>query len=414
MIAFHFPPILVSSGVHRTLSFSRYLPEFGWEPIVLTAHPRAYQSKRLELNGEIPPGLRVERAFALDTARHLSILGRYPSALAIPDRWSSWRFDAVQRGKKLLRTLPIDAIWSSYPIPTAHTIGLALHRASGMPWISDFRDPMAQEGYPANRVLRNAYIQLERETVEQATLVTLTTPGAVALYRHRYPGFSNKVHLLENGYDEEAFSAMVAGDPLNPGQITLLHSGVVYPQERNPTQLFEALSRINSHYPTLAARLRLRFRASAHEDFLRSLGRRFGVGHLIELMPPISYREALNEMLSADALLILQGGGCNEQIPAKLYEYLRVGRPIIALTDEAGDTAKTLKSLNIETIAPLDDASLIASLLVALPDLIEHWEVSAPPLSQVATTSRKGRAKQLAELLELSIHDFNSNLGADS
>lgn len=402
MIAFHFPPILGSSGVHRTLSFSRYLPEFGWEPIVLTAQPLAYENKRADLMAEIPSGLRVERAFALDAARHLSIFGRYPRALAVPDRWANWRFDAVRRGRRLLRESDIDAIWSSYPIPTAHAIGLALHRASGKPWISDFRDPMAQEGYPADPVLRKAYIELERATVEQATAATLTTPGAVNLYRHRYPGCAGKIHLLENGYDEENFSGAEAGPPLNPGKITLLHSGIVYPQERDPTQLFAALAILSERNPRLTERLRLRFRAPAHEDLLIALGERFGVGHLIELMPPVGYREALNEMLSADALLILQSSGCNEQIPAKLYEYLRVGRPIVALTDPDGDTARCLTNFGVKTQAPLDDSERIVLLLDALLDLINYQILSVPKLNQVQSASRQGRTSQLAEILDLA------------
>lgn len=397
MIAYHFPPILGSSGMHRTLGFARYLPEFGWEPVVLTAHPLAYEHKRHELNKEIPEWLRVERAFALDAGRHLSILGRYPRALATPDRWASWKYGAVRRGKQILQKNKIDAIWSSYPIPTAHAIGLALHRASGKPWISDFRDPMAQEGYPADPILRNAYIELECTTVEQATLVALTTPGAVNLYRHRYPRFAEKIHLLENGYDEETFSGTEAGPPLNPGKITLLHSGIVYPQERDPTQLFAALAMLIERNPRVAERIRLRFRAPAHDDLLIALGKRFGVGHLIELMPPVGYREALNEMLSADALLILQSSGCNEQIPVKLYEYLRVGRPIIALTDDAGDTGQLLKKVKLETIAPLNDAVSIANmLLIVLANLDQQLLLSAEVIQEF---SRKSRTRQLAALL---------------
>jgi len=398
MIAFHFPPILGSSGMHRTLGFSRYLPEFGWEPIVLTAHPFAYENQREELNKEIPAELQVERAFAFDAARHFSIFGRYPRALAVPDRWASWYFDAVRRGKQLLRQHQIDAIWSSYPIPTAHSIGLALHQFSGKPWISDFRDPMAQEGYPSDPILKDAYIVLERATIEQSTAVTLTTPGAVRLYHQRYPHFVDKVHLLENGYDEETFVGTEAGAPLNPGKITLLHSGIVYPQERDPTSLFTALATLKERNPELTNRLRLRFRAPAHEDLLVELSKRFGITELIELMPPVGYREALNEMLSADALMILQSNGCNDQIPVKLYEYLRAGRPIIALTDDAGDTAQLLKKVGIEAIAPLNDSMRIADMLIrAISNFDKQY---LPSFEVIRDFSRKGRTYRLARFLK--------------
>ena len=78
LIAFHFPPVQGSSGVQRTLRFARYLPDFGWEPIVLTAHPRAYAETSDDQLKDIPPGVRVIRAPAWDSSRHLSIAGRYP------------------------------------------------------------------------------------------------------------------------------------------------------------------------------------------------------------------------------------------------------------------------------------------------------------------------------------------------
>lgn len=73
MIAYHFPPLAGSSGIQRTLRFVQHLPDFGWEPLVLTADPRAYESTSDDLLAEIPQGTLVRRSLALDTARHLSI-----------------------------------------------------------------------------------------------------------------------------------------------------------------------------------------------------------------------------------------------------------------------------------------------------------------------------------------------------
>src|SRR4051794_35891220 len=78
MVAFHFPPSAGSSGIQRTLRFVQHLPALGWEPVVLTAHPRAHERTSNDLMDEVPSGVKVVRAFALDAARHLSIRGRYP------------------------------------------------------------------------------------------------------------------------------------------------------------------------------------------------------------------------------------------------------------------------------------------------------------------------------------------------
>src|SRR5688500_4393892 len=78
MVAYHFPPMSASSGIQRTLRFAQHLPEFNWEPLVLTAHPRAYSHVSQASLGEVPSHLHVRRAFALDTTKHLSLRGAYP------------------------------------------------------------------------------------------------------------------------------------------------------------------------------------------------------------------------------------------------------------------------------------------------------------------------------------------------
>ena len=103
MVAFHFPPLAGSSGIQRTLRFAAHLPSFGWQPTVLTAHPRAYERTSQDLMSEVAPDVVVERAFALDTRRHLSARGRYPWWLASPDRWTSWRWGAAVSGGRLIR-----------------------------------------------------------------------------------------------------------------------------------------------------------------------------------------------------------------------------------------------------------------------------------------------------------------------
>src|ERR1017187_600848 len=148
MIAYHFPPLAGSSGIQRTLRFVQHLPKFGWQPLVLSTNARAYEHTNHDLDGELPCGTVVRRAFALDSARHLSLWGRHIGALARPDRWVSWKLDGVRQGMKMIREFRPDALWSTYPIATAHLIGAELQRRSGIPWVADFRDPMAQDGYP--------------------------------------------------------------------------------------------------------------------------------------------------------------------------------------------------------------------------------------------------------------------------
>jgi glycosyltransferase involved in cell wall biosynthesis len=396
MIAFHFPPLAGSSGIQRTLRFVQHLPHYGWEPIVLTASALAYERTANDLLSELPAGLAVHRALAFNSARHFSIRGRYPGWLARPDRWASWMLFAVPLGLRLVKRYRPQVLWSTYPIATAHVIGRALAAATGLPWVADFRDPMAQDGYPSDPLTWRAFDRIERAAVTRAAASVFVSRGAAAMYRARYPAAAEKVRVIENGFDEGSFVEMpTPRDSLVPGFVTLLHSGVVYPSERDPTQFFSALASLRNN--GLIPNLRVRFRAAEHEDFLRGLAQRFGILDLIELLPPLPYRDALAEMQRADGLLLLQASNCNQQIPAKAYEYLRSGRPILGLTDPKGDTADLLRRCGVRHLAPLDDAAAIEA---ALPVFLEDMPRAKPDPRAVQACSRQERTRELAALLD--------------
>lgn len=403
MIAYHFPPLAGSSGIQRTLRFVQHLPDVGWEPLVLTADPKAYESTSGDLLAEVPEGTVVRRSLALDTARHLSIGGRYFNWMAQPDRWISWKYSAVREGLRMIQQYRPDAIWSTYPIATAHLIGAELCEKTNLPWIADFRDPMAQEGYPADERTWRSFKRVEEKAVKLAKLCLFTTPGAARLYRERYPQQADRMVVLENGYDEESFSSATtngdAKNSLNPGCLTFLHSGIVYPEERDPRQLFIALAKLKDQKFIKKGDIKIRFRAAVHEELLHSLAAEYGVSEFIEVCGPLPYREALAEMLRADALLILQASSCNEQIPAKIYEYLRARRPIAALTDPVGDTANVLRGAGLQWISDLDKADKIE---VSMKEWICALQANRAPLPEdeiVEQCSRRGRSLSLAGIL---------------
>lgn len=401
MVAYHFPPLAGSSGIQRTLRFVQHLPRFGWQPLVLTADPRAYERTSPDLEADVPQDTIVRRAFALDTARHLSLGGRYIGALARPDRWMSWRFDAVRQGLQMVRAHRPQVLWTTYPIATAHVIGAALHRRTGLPWVADFRDPMAQPGYPEDPQTWAAFDAIERQTVSQAALSVFSTPGAAREYRRRYPEAADRIVVLENGYDEESFGTAQAGSAassLADGYVTLLHSGIVYPSERDPTQLMQALQQLQGRRSPDGRALRVRFRASAHDGLLTELAQRYAVQDSVEILPPVAYRQALAEMLHADGLLVMQASNCNDQVPAKVYEYLRSRRPVLALTDPVGDTAQVLREAGILAQAPLDDADAIARLLGSF--LQGQAPSTRPTEAAIEAASRLRRTEVLARWLD--------------
>lgn len=406
LIAFQFPPMRGSSAIQRTLRFAQHLPKFGWKPVVLTATPNAYESTS-------PPDKSIDaidvcRSRAFDTARHLSLFGRYPRSLAIPDRWVTWKYSAVPAALRLIEQQRVDVVWTTFPIATAHEIGLAVARRSGLPWVAEFRDPMWQGDYPPDPRVNRAWKQLEEKIFACAQRVVVTTPSAGRDYRERFPSFgADKIRVVENGFDEDTFAnaearmrAQATTAPRSSGRLVLLHSGVIYPSERDPTQLFDAIAQLKSRGDALAQRLTLRLRATGDDARYRRMIDERKIGDVVELAPAVDYVSALEEMLTVDGLLILQAANCNAQIPAKIYEYFRARRPIVALTDAAGDTAAAMTQVGTGLVAPLDS---VEGIIAALREFVRRTDAQAwQQLSGEAASrfSREHRTAEIAAIFE--------------
>lgn len=404
MIAYHYPPLHGSSGIQRTLKFSRYLLDQGWQPIVLTTNTRAYPRVGEDQLREIPVDVLVKQAFALDTARHLSLRNFYFSWMALPDRWVSWWLGAVPAGLRLLRKYKPRVIWSTYPIATAHLIGLTLSYLTGIPWVADFRDSMTEKDYPPDPVTWKVYRWIERHTVKRCARAVFTTPGALRMYAERYPEISpSRWTIIANGYDEENFmeaEQFVRSRSQMNNPLVLVHSGLLYPSERDPSAFFSALSELYKAGKISPSTLKIVLRASGNESYYRQLLQKNGIENLVFLEAHIPYREALEEMLKADGLLIFQAPNCNHQIPAKIYEYLRAQRPIFALTDPKGDTANLLKAVGINTIVPLDSKEQIEQGLVDFLSQIREGRAPIAGEKEIKSHSRESRTRELAKLLD--------------
>ena len=411
IVAFHFPPVQGSTGVYRALSFAKHLPSHGWDVTVLTSTLNAYPETRAENLSIIPPDTRVVRAGTLDTQRHLAIAGRYPQALATPDRWQSWIATGVVAGLGVIRSWRPDAILSTYPIPSAHSIGLALHRLSSVPWIADFRDPMLQESYPHEPMLRSAYTSIERATFKHANRITVTTPGTAELYIERYRERpASSIHVIANGFDEDMFASSMGAnaDGTEPASATqgerrplqLLHSGLLYPHERNPELFFQAAAELQQEGALREGEVLITLRASGNEAAYQKRIDELGLQRLIRLMPPVPYRDALVEMLGSDACLIFQAKSCNQQIPAKVYEYLYARKPILGLTDPVGDTGRLLASIGAQHIAALEDKAGIKRAMLDFVNALRDGRAPRATRDVVMQYSRRASSERLARVLD--------------
>lgn len=415
LIAFHFPPVRVSSGVQRTLAFSQYLEENGWRPIVLTVNQRAYPKVSSDQLKDIPNHLQITRSLAFDASRHLAIKGRYPRLFAIPDRWISWWVPGIFSGLYLILKYRPKIIWSTYPIPTAHLIGLSLSMLSGIPWIADFRDSMIDESYPSGKLMRRIFYFIERLVIKRCRLAVFTTQGTLDMYKKRYRDIpSNRFRLIANGYNESIVKEIESAEQKRvttawkkTSELVLVHSGVIYPEERNPAHFLKAIGELKREKEISCDQVQIVLRASGHQQLLSRLLNQHDITDIVKLEPSVDYRAALTEMLHSDGLLILQAASCNHQIPAKIYEYLRIGKPILALTDSKGDTAGLVRKTNSGIVVAIDDSSEIKKGLMEFLSLLKSdhpFDYDPKKINQYS------RRKQTGELAAI----FSEVISADS
>jgi hypothetical protein len=173
----------------------------------------------------------------------------------------------------------------------------------------------------------------------------------------------------------------------------------VYPSERDPTQFFEALGALKRAGVLGEADVEFRFRASANEPMLHALAGQEHVEDIVSVLPHVPYADALAEMMSADGLLLMQAANCNAQIPAKAYEYLRAGRPMLALTDASGDTADLMRRAGGGAVAPLDSPTEIAAALTTFVGQLRANTVNPSNREFTSLCSRRERTRVLARVL---------------
>ncbi len=402
LVGFHFPPSAVSSGHLRTLGFARYLPEYGWKPVVLSTRSGTFSRTDPASISQIPQHCIVYRAPALDVRKYFGVRGRYPSILAQPDRWASWWLSAVPLGLRLIKRYDIRAIWSTYPIMTSHCIAATLARLTNLPWVAEFRDPVVPWFPGRSRYSAASQLRWEERIARTAEHVVFTAPGAMRQYAAKYPGTEreHRMSVITNGYDESEFENLPLDAVNNRSRpIRIVHSGLLYPDGRNPVPFLRALAQARETLGITAQDLQVTLRASGSETSYRQEIVRLGLTDVVTLAPKISYRESLAEQIAADGFLLFQGEKFDHQIPAKVYDYLRIGRPILALVGPTGDTASFLRSTGGAQIVPIDNIKIISEALTDFLGTLRSGHKPDVDWDLIRGHSRTVGARALAEVL---------------
>ena len=405
-ITYYYPP-MGGAGVQRALKFSKYLPRHGVTPIVLACDDPHYVRDETLL-GEVPEGLEVHRikfspwlariaarrrignlgsstrnsikplgiATQVRTALRNAVL-RNARTLQIPDDAAPWARQALRKARQVIhdhaaRGEPIQLIMSSSPPTSTHVVGERLAREFGLPWVIDFRDLWTENPTYDLPSWRRAWDQrTEQRWLTRATGVVTVTPSWREMLASRLPPEA-AVAFIPNGYDEADFTELP--QPVHdPKFFTIVHTGTFY-GPRDPDVLLEGIARyltnLPSEFKANTRSLRFRLIGNMGSRFLHALQKfenRFpGV---VQTVPYVPHAQALTELASADALLLVVGGQGNAArgwLPGKIFEYLRIGKPVLTLGDPEGDAAALIRRHANGVVIKSDDAEGLAHALGAL------------------------------------------------
>ncbi|MDB2373835.1 glycosyltransferase [Psychrosphaera haliotis] len=403
MIAFEFPPSNGAS-VPRIESFYRYLKQWGWEVIVLTADPSAYS--KIDSTYQDGPDDKIYRTRALDVQRDLSYKGKYFSIMETPDRWGlTWIPSSVRVGAKLIKKYKPDVIWSSAPTPSTHYIANKLSKQTGLPWVADYRDPCHYMNGSAGRWLDYIHKKIDRQVMRNSAHLTYATAAVRDLYQAKYGALvETKNTVIENGFDEANFERLAAlssleraNTPFHSKKFSMYYSGVLYAHGRDPVPIFEAIAMLNNDGLVNADNFELIFQgAGSGEEFSEALTT-LGIADLVQFVDPVPFINALNNMTRADALVLIQDARFNKQIPGKVYEYLRTQRPMLVKADSQGATYKLASSFDgVETGMAAEE--LAEGIVKLINSKNEQGQVTVYQ-RDLSAYNREQKARQLEQVM---------------
>ena len=377
-VSFQYPPDASSSGVLRTLKYTRYLAEHGWRVTVVSPDASCYETIDDASLSNIPDTVKVVRTRYLDTKLHLGVRGRYPAIAALPDRFIGWLPWALAAGTRIGLSDPVDLIYSTSPPATAHLIAWCLARRLKKPWVADFRDPWfeepAEEGAPSGRVFRKLDRWLEQRVVADCMHVVTTTQSMQNMLLTRYASLArSKFSVIPNGYDEFDFMALPLPANSSTDHLCIVHAGNINPGFRDPMRLVSAIKHAAELGIVEPDKIRVRFLgggAYAESNELRLALIDSGLSANVEMISRLPYSDALRQLAAADVLLLLQASeDTRGLVPAKLYEYLRLQKPVLALTLPGEVSALLEQTGGGFTADPADSAQVV----LVLGEIYRRW-----------------------------------------
>ena len=433
LIAFYFNQVNEIAS-KRLRALAKYLPQFGWEPIVIVpelgAIPKenenldcriiyteyedmfSHFSNKLKNSKDDSNGfneldddkLKDSTSFSNPLAsKAISMAGE---VFAYPDGMKYWHESAFKEASKIIEEEEIDAIISSSWPVTCHTIAKDLKDKYGIPWIADLRDLWNLNPYVSHTFIRTYFEKrLELKTFENADALTTTTDLAAETLATLHP--NNRIVPILSGYDKDDFEFLEEiiennnhdiEDSTKEDKLKFIYAGSLYGGKRDPTNLFKAIRQLEDEDKLDSSKISIEFYGD--DTNLEEISSRYGLRDILKIGGKISHEEVLKKQLGSDVLLLISWDNEKEKmfIPGKIYEYFALNKPVLSIGHKEG----SLKDLIEETKVGYHVSDLESSkeaLLNIYNEFIEKGKVELNSDINIEDYSMENMAKKFADLL---------------
>ncbi len=416
LVTYFFPPYN-HSGIQRPLKFAKWLPKFGYDPIVLTCGNMRWDAYDVDTyKSEVLNKIEV---FKFNAPRFKGI-GSPLFSRHFMDKWIlkletlffedrlDWAIGVRQKSLELVRDREVKLVFTTGPPQSVHYIGLYLKRKLGIPWVMDFRDPMvqrapAQGGGKIKHFIqelrkRTLFLMYERLWVKKANSVVTATKSMTANFQFQHPDFAKKITTITNGFDPEDFDGL-KGTRRDKSRFTLVYTGRLT-EPRSPRDFFEGLRKALTINSKLRDQLEVLFIGPYNKKNIAMLSAPDLRG-VVKYLGIMDHIDCISYQLGSDANLLIVAPADSFCIPGKLFEYLRAGQPILALTPE-GIVKKVIDDNRLGvTVDPLNHEG-IASHIIALYKLWKNGNLGSikPSEAFLKQYERKTLTHKLAGIFD--------------
>jgi glycosyltransferase involved in cell wall biosynthesis len=353
VIQYHFPPLL-SRGSFESI---KQLPAFGWNLLVICAAENVTYAKDYSLLELIPDGIEVHRVGYRERSRVWQYARSYLKLnFDFPDYYKTWYSPALKEAREILQKEKVDLIFSSSPSYTNAFIAKKLKKEFHLPWVSEFRDPWAGNAFlnlslektlikPLRKWLKFRIRRAEREILKLADKVNVVSWGHKQQLCELYRLGEDRIEVVTNGYNESDFTELKPY-ALYPDKLTIIFMGGIYIGFREIILKFlKAVSEVDKDAEVVI----MGRGAAGFQDINMS-----NLTRILYVQP----KKALSFASRVNLSLLITLPSAKYNFPTGLFEYLRLGKPILALVPEDGDAAKIIREAKAGFILSYDEEEM--------------------------------------------------------